>query len=60
MDFSSLLGKFFPKTEFQNSESGFRGCRGYRGHNVEHSNVKGTRYRKKESHIQHQKWKKVP
>ena len=60
MDFSSLQDKFFPKDEFQKSKSGFGGYRGCRGHNYEHSNVKGTRYRTKESPIQHQKWKKVP
>ena len=60
IDFSSLSDKFFPKAEFQYSKSGFRGCRNCRGHNLEHSNVKGTRYRTKESPIQHQKWKKVP
>ncbi len=57
MDFSSLQDKFFPKDEFQKSKSGFRGCR---GHTYEHSNIKGTRYRTKESPIQPQKWKKVP
>ena len=51
LPFSDRKWNFLLKLNFKNLIVIFRGCRGCRGYNLEHSNVKGTQYRTKESPI---------